>query len=78
MNIEWSSETEKVAECIRRNWVLNDYVKAMRDNGNLNADALSEFFYFAAETTEDIWNEFIDVNIDMIDWNGLAAYYRGA
>ena len=77
-NIGWSEETQKVHECIRRNWVLNDYIKAMRNNGNLTSETLAEFFYFAAETTEDIWNGFMDVNIDNIDWNELAEHYRGA
>jgi len=73
-----SKETQKVNRCINDTWVLRDYVKAMRDNGNLTAETLAEFFWFAAETTERIWNEFWDVDIDMIDWELLATVYREA
>ncbi|MCL1984274.1 MAG: hypothetical protein FWG58_02595 [Methanomassiliicoccaceae archaeon] len=50
----------------------------MKNNGNLTAKTLSEFFWFAAETIDKIGDEFDDVNIDMIDWEQLAAFYRGA
>ena len=75
----WSnSETQKVHTCIRDNWVLHEYVKAMKNNGNLTAEQLAEFFWFAAETIDEVGNEFDDVNIDMIDWNELAALYNEA
>jgi hypothetical protein len=73
-----NNETQKVYTCIRDNWVLHEYVKAMSSNGNLTAEQLSEFFYFAAETIDEVGNEFDDVNIDMIDWNELAAFYKEA
>jgi len=50
----------------------------MKNNGNLTAETLSEFFWFAAETIDEVENAFDDVDIDMIDWDELAAFYRGA
>ena len=73
-----NSETQKVYTCISDNWVLHEYVKAMSSNGNLTAEQLAEFFWFAAETIDEVGKEFDDVNIDMIDWNELAAFYKEA
>jgi len=76
---DWSNtETKKVHSTIEDSWVLHVYVEAMRDNGNLTAETLSEFFWFAAETIDEVGAEFDDVDIEMIDWNELAAFYRGA
>jgi hypothetical protein len=71
-----SKETQKVNAYIKDTWLLHEYVKAMKNNGNLIAETLSEFFYFAAETIDRIQEDFEDVNIDMIDWEKLAAVYR--
>jgi len=73
-----NSETQKVYTCIRDNWVLHEYVKAMSNNGNLTAEQLAEFFWFAAETIDEVGNEFDDVNIDIIDWNELTVFYKEA
>ena len=72
-----SKETQKVDACIKDTWILSEYVNAMKNNGNLTAETLSEFFWFAAETIDDIGNAFDDVDIDEINWEQLAAFYRG-
>ena len=73
-----NSKTQSVNTCITDAWVLREYVKAMKNNGNLTAETLAEFFYFAAETIDKIQEDFEDVNIDMIDRKKLATAYRGA
>jgi len=76
---DWSnSETQKVHSTIGNSWLLHDYVKAMKNNGNLTAEQLSEFFWFAAETMDEVGNAFDDVDINNIDWNELAAFYKEA
>ncbi|MCL2608255.1 MAG: hypothetical protein FWD92_06900 [Methanomassiliicoccaceae archaeon] len=75
---QWSDETKKVDTHIRNTWLLHEYIKAMKNNGNLTAETLAEFFYFAAETIDKVQEDFEDVEIDMIDWSELAAFYRGA
>jgi len=50
----------------------------MKNNGNLTAEQLSEFFWFAAETMDEVGNAFDDVDINNIDWNELAAFYKEA
>jgi len=67
-----------VDTCIKDTWILDQYVDAMRNNGNLNAETLAEFFYFAAETMAEIENEFEDVDITKIDWEQLARAYKEA
>jgi len=74
----WSNETQKVYSCINDSWILDQYVRAMKNNGNLTAEQLAEFFYFAAETMDEINREFEDVDIDKIDWNGLTKVYAEA
>ena len=73
-----NSETQKVYSTIEDSWLLHEYVKAMSNNGNLTAEQLSEFFYFAAETIDEIGIAFDDVDIDNINWEQLAKFYKGA
>jgi len=74
----WSYETQKVNLCIKDSWVLDTYVQAMSTNGNLTAETLAEFFYFAAETMDEISNEIENIDIGLIDWNELTKAYGGA
>jgi len=75
---DWSNqETQKVHPTIEDSWVLHEYVKAMSNNGNMTAEQLAEFFWFAAETMDEVGSAFDDIDIDNINWNELAAFYKG-
>ena len=71
----WSDETQRANLCIKDSWFLHEYVKALRNSGNLTAETLSGFFRLAAETNEIAFN---DDDIMNIDWNELTALYMGA